>query len=71
MYAKQFLKAAGETKKKDAATVISESTKGTFAGAAIGTTIGLFIGFGRGSNLLISGFVGAIVGGAISKVFIK
>lgn len=71
MYAKQFLKATGETKKKDTATVLSEATKGAFAGAAIGATVGMFIGFGRGKNLLLSGFIGATVGGVISKVFIK
>jgi hypothetical protein len=40
-------------------------------GAGIGAGIGVFIGFGRNKNLLISGFVGAIIGGAISRVFIK
>ena len=71
MYAKQFLKATGEAKKKDTATVLSEATKGTFTGAAIGATIGMFIGFGRGKSLLLSGFIGAAIGGAVSKVFIK
>ena len=40
-------------------------------GAAIGAGVGLFIGFGRDKNLLMSGFVGAVIGGAISRVFIK
>ena len=71
MYAKNFITSIEGTKKKDANTVITESTKGTMVGAAIGAGIGLFIGFGRDKNLLMSGFVGAVIGGAISKVFIK
>lgn len=71
MYAKNYLKAVGATKEKDTNTVISETTKGTMVGAAIGAGIGIFIGFGRQKNLLMSGFVGAIIGGAISRVFIK
>jgi uncharacterized protein YcfJ len=71
MYAKNFLKSIEGNKKKDANTVITETTKGTVVGAAIGAGIGLFIGFGRNKNLLMSGFVGAVIGGAISRVFIK
>jgi uncharacterized protein YqgC (DUF456 family) len=71
MYAKNYLKAVGDTKAKDTNTVISETTKGTMVGAAIGAGIGIFIGFGRKKNLLMSGFVGAIIGGAISRIFIK
>lgn len=71
MYAKKFLKAVGDTKEKDTNTIISETTKGTMVGAAIGAGIGLFIGFGRKKSLLMSGFVGAVIGGAISRVFIK
>lgn len=71
MYAKKYLKAVGDTKAKDTNTVISETTKGTMVGAAIGAGIGIFIGFGRKKNLLMSGFVGAVIGGAISRVFIK
>lgn len=71
MYAKNFIKSIEGTKKKDANTVITEATKGTMVGAAIGAGVGLFIGFGRDKNLLMSGFVGAVIGGAISRVFIK
>ena len=71
MYAKKFLNTVGEAKKKDVNAVISDSTKGTMVGASIGAGIGLFIGFGRQKNLLMSAFIGAILGGAISRVFIK
>lgn len=70
MYAKKFLKVVGESKSKDANMVLSESTKGVMVGASIGAMIGLFIGFGRKKNLLMSGFIGALIGGAVSKAFI-
>jgi hypothetical protein len=71
MYAKNFLKVIGETKSKDTNTIISEQTKGTVVGAGIGAGVGLFVGFGRKKNLLLSAFIGAAIGGAISRVFIK
>jgi uncharacterized protein YcfJ len=71
MYAKDFLKKTQETKKKDVNTVLTETTKGTMVGAAIGGGVGLMIGFGRDKNLLMSAFIGAVIGGAISKIFIK
>jgi hypothetical protein len=71
MYAKRFINSIGEVKSKDTNTIITESTKGTMVGASIGAGIGLFIGFGRKQNLLMSAFIGAIIGGSISRIFIK
>jgi uncharacterized protein YcfJ len=71
LYAKDFLKKTQETKKKDVNTVLTETTKGTMVGAAIGGGVGLMIGFGRDKNLIMSAFIGAVIGGAISKIFIK
>lgn len=71
MYAKNFLKVIGETKSKDTNTILTEQTKGTIVGAGIGGGVGLLIGFGRKKNLLMSAFLGAAIGGAISRVFIK
>ena len=71
MYAKSFLNTIGDTKKKDTNTIISETTKGTIVGASIGASIGLFIGFGRKQNLLLSAFIGSIIGGALSNIFIN
>jgi len=72
MYAKKFLKAVGETKEKstDTSKVLNDSTKGTMIGASVGAMVGLFIGFGRKKNLVMSGFIGAIIGGAVSRAFI-
>lgn len=70
MYAKKFLNAVSDEKSKNTTTVINDLTKGTMTGAAIGAGIGLYIGFGRQKNLLMSAFLGAIMGGAISRIFI-
>ncbi len=70
MYAKEFLKAVGENKKKDNATILNDVTKGTMVGAAIGAGVGLFIGFSRHKNLLLSAFIGSVIGGGISRAFI-
>ncbi len=59
------------SKTKDSSTILNESTKGTMLGASIGAGVGLFIGFSRKQNLLMSAFIGAIIGGGISRVFIK
>jgi len=70
MYAKNFLNKVSEDKKKDTNAIINDLTRGTMTGAAIGAGIGLYIGFGRQKNLLMSGFLGAILGGAVSRIFI-
>jgi uncharacterized protein YcfJ len=70
MYAKEFLNTVDEVKAKDTNSVISETTKGTMIGAAIGASIGVFIGFGKEKNLVMSGFIGLMIGGAISRIFI-
>jgi hypothetical protein len=70
MYAKKFLNAVSEEKKKDSTTILNDLTKGTMTGAAIGAGIGIYIGFSRSKNLLMTGFLGAILGGAISRIFI-
>jgi uncharacterized protein YcfJ len=71
MFAKSFLKSTQEIKKKDTTTILTETTKGTMVGAAIGAGVGVLIGFGRNKNLLMSAFIGGIIGGGISRVFIK
>jgi hypothetical protein len=70
MYAKKFLNAVSETKLKDTTSIINDLTKGTMTGAAIGAGIGIYIGFSKSKSLLVTGFLGAILGGAISRIFI-
>jgi len=70
MYFKKYLNQVGDVKKMDTNKIL-ESTKGVMTGAAIGSGIGLMIGFGRKKNLLLSAFIGSIVGGMVTKVFIN
>ena len=72
MYAKSFLNTVGEMKEKskDTNSVSTETTKGTMIGAMIGAGIGLFIGFSKEKNLVMSAFIGGVVGGGISRVLI-
>jgi uncharacterized protein YcfJ len=70
MYAKKFLNNVGEIKSKDTNTIISESTKGVITGATIGGLVGLVVGLGRKKNLLLTAFIGSLVGGSLTKIFL-
>lgn len=71
MYLKRFLEETNNIKNKDSKTIINETTKGTLVGSAIGAGIGLFIGFSRKKNLLLSAFVGSLVGGVTTNIFLN
>lgn len=70
MYYKKFINDIQETKKKDSNQIISETTKGTLVGAAIGAGFGVVIALGRGKNMLLSGFIGSVIGAGISRIFL-
>ena len=70
MYAKHLLNSIGETKKKDSNTIISETTKGIAVGAAVGGGVGLLAGLIKKKNLLLTSFIGAVLGAGVTK-FIK
>jgi hypothetical protein len=71
MYAKNILNQIGDIKKKDKSAVLNELTKGTLVGSSIGAGIGLLIGFNRKQNLLLSSFIGAVIGGGITRLLIR
>lgn len=71
MYLKRFLDETNNIKNKDSKTIINETTKGTLVGSAIGAGLGLFIGFSRKKNLLLSAFVGSLVGGVTTNIFLN
>lgn len=58
-------------KNADGNKIILENTKGTLTGSAIGLFVGLYIAHTRNYSFLVSGVVGALVGGAVSKFFIN
>lgn len=71
MYLKKYLNQTEEIKNKKADVVISENTKGSMTGAVIGAGVGLYVGYSRQYNLLMSGFVGSLIGVFVSKAFNK
>lgn len=70
-YAKKYLNAIDDIKAKDTNTILSESTKGVLNGATIGAGAGLLVGFAKKQNLLLAAFVGSIIGGIVSRVFLN
>jgi len=66
---KELLDKIAELKSKSDSFALKK-TKGTITGAFIGMAGGLLIGFSRKYNLLSSAFVGALVGGVVSRVLL-
>jgi|GEM_PF-2929779 gas vesicle protein len=68
-YVKSFLnkKNASGSSTSD---VMKEMTSGTFVGAAIGASLGLFIAYKREKSYLLYSFIGLMAGGIITRVFI-
>ena len=71
MYFKNYLTQAQGIKKKSSEMIISESTKGAMTAAMVGAGVGLYVGYTREYNLLMSGFIGSLIGVVIAKAFIK
>jgi outer membrane lipoprotein SlyB len=69
-YGQDMLDKRNYNKSKDDNQIILEQTKGTFKGSAIGLLVGLYIGYSRKYNMFLSGVIGAISGGLVSKIFI-
>ena len=66
---KELLDKISELKSKSDSYALKK-TKGTITGAFIGMAGGLLIGFSRKYNLLSSAFVGALVGGVVSRLLL-
>lgn len=69
-YGKNMLDKLKSNKNKDGNELILEQTKGTYIGSAIGLFLGLYIGHSRNYSLLFSGFIGATIGGLVTRAFI-
>lgn len=70
-YGKDMLDKIVSNKNKDHNDVILEATKGAYVGSAIGLGLGLFIGYTRNYNLVFSAFIGASIGGLLTKFLIN
>jgi dihydroxyacetone kinase len=70
-YGQDMLDKLASNKNKSANDIILEQTKGTLRGSGIGLLVGLYLGYSRQYNMFLSGVVGALVGGLVSRVFIS
>jgi hypothetical protein len=70
-YGKDMLDKLKSNKSKDGNELILEQTRGTFTGSAIGLLVGLYISHSRKYNLVMGAFIGAALGGLITRVFIS
>lgn len=70
-YGEELLNKLQSNKSKSDVKRIADETEGTLIGSGIGAMVGLFIGYQRKQNLLMSAFIGAALGGITSKIFIR
>lgn len=70
-YGKDMLDKIVSNKNKDGNDIILEQTRGSLKGGAIGLFLGLYIAHSRNFNFVISGAVGAIIGGLVTRAFIS
>lgn len=70
-YGQELLDKINTNKTKSGNDVIKEQTEGTLKGSAIGLFLGLYFAHTRNFSLVIGASVGALIGGFITKQFIK
>jgi hypothetical protein len=70
MYAKNLIDGIKTTSSQSTNKVISEKAKGTTISSFIGAGVGIAIAYQRKSNLVMGIFLGALVGGVLSSIFI-
>lgn len=68
---KQILDNIKQTKSTDYDTVLMEKTRGSVLGSVVGAGMGLVYGVVRKQNLLISAFIGSLLGGVVTHYFIS
>ena len=70
-YAKEVLDKLKSNKSKDGNKLLLEETRGSLVGAGIGLFLGLYFAHTKNMNMFVSGAVGAIVGGLLTKTLIN
>jgi uncharacterized membrane protein len=55
---------------KGSNTIEQQRTKGTISGAFTGMAVGLVFGYVKNYNLISSAFLGAILGGLVTQIFL-
>ena len=70
-YGKDMLDKIQSNKNKDGNELLLEKTRGTLTGSAVGLFIGLYFAHSRNSSLLMGAFIGASIGGIITRLLIS
>jgi len=69
--AKDFLDKAKKNKSQNESELLKDKSKAAITGLAIGGLAGLYIGYTRKYNILISVFLGGLVGSLITRALLK
>ena len=71
MYAKQFLNKVKASKNKSEDEYLFERNKASMAGMVVGALLGVYVGYTRKYNLLVSTFIGGLAGSIATKSLLK
>jgi len=71
MYAKQFLDKVKSSKNKSEDEYLVEKNKASVAGMVVGALLGLYVGYTKKYNVLLSTFIGGISGSLATKILLK
>jgi hypothetical protein len=69
--AKDFLDKAKKNKSQNENELLKDKSKAAVTGLAIGGLAGLYIGYSRKYNILISVFLGGLLGTLLTRALIK
>jgi|LauGreDrversion4_2_1035121.scaffolds.fasta_scaffold05180_6 LytS/YehU family sensor histidine kinase len=69
--AKDFLDKAKKNKSQNESELLKDKSKAAITGLAIGGIAGLYIGYTRKYNILISVFLGGLVGSLLTRALLK
>lgn len=69
--AKDFLDKASKNKSQNENELLKDKSKAALTGLAIGGLAGLYIGYTRKYNILISVFLGGLVGSLVTRALLK
>ena len=71
IYAKQFLDKVKSSKTKSEDEYLVEKNKASVTGMVIGALLGLYLGYTKKYNLILSTFIGGISGSLATKILLK
>lgn len=71
IYAKQFLDKVKSSKTKSEDEYLVEKNKASVTGMVIGALLGLYVGYTKKYNLILSTFIGGISGSLATKILLK